>query len=200
MCWIRNNPLAHRSPPAQEPGKRIKLAQDDPESRRSIRYHLTLSLLLGFALMLGGGGALVYFLSRSALYSQFDSQLRTEALTVVTFTRQKRGGDIDVDFSDRYLREFDDEVGTRFFQLARRDGTIVEVSDSMNKTRLPQTAGTLEQPVYWNLELPGHRPGRAIGMVFVPRSEDRRHHNPDLELSLVVAADRRGLSAPWARS
>src|SRR5437773_12431332 len=96
---------------------------------RSIRYHLTLSLLLGFALLLGGGGALVYFLSRSALYSHFDAQLRTEALTLVTFTHQQRDGDIDVDFSDRYLREFDDEVGTRFFQLARRDGSIVEVSD-----------------------------------------------------------------------
>ena len=193
MCWIRNNLLAHRSLPAQESGDRFKPPRRDRESIRSIRTHLTLSLLLGFALLLGGGGALVYFLSRSALYSQFDAQLRTEALTVVTFTRQERDGDIDVDFSDRYLREFDDEVGTRFFQLARHDGSIVKVSDSLDKIRLPQKAGTLEQPVYWNFELPDHRPARAIGLRFVPRAEERRHHNPNLELSLVVAADRRGL-------
>ena len=193
MSWTRNNLLAQRSPPAQESGDRFKRPTRDRESVRSIRTHLTLSLLIGFALLLGGGGTLVYFLSRSALYSQFDAQLRTEALTVVTFTRQERDGDIDVDFSDRYLREFDDEVGTRFFQLTRSDGSLVAVSDSLDKTRLPQKAGTLEQPVYWNFELPDHRPARAIGLRFVPRSEERRHHNPNLELSLVVAADRRGL-------
>ena len=42
----------------------------------SIRRHLTLSLLLGFALLLGVGAVLIYFLSRSAIYSQFDAQLR----------------------------------------------------------------------------------------------------------------------------
>src|SRR5437667_4861636 len=167
---------------------------------RSIRRQLTVSLLLGFALLLGGGGALIYFLSRSALYSQFDARLRSEALTIVTFTRQEPDKGVDVDFSDRYLREFDDEVGTRFFQLARLDGKIVEVSDSLGDTRLPHTAGTLEQPAYWNLGLPNGRPGRAVSFVFVPRSkgEDRRYHDPNFKLSLVVAGDRRELARTLA--
>lgn len=161
---------------------------------RSIKRDLTVGLLVGFALLLGAGAVLVYYTVRATLYRQFDSELRGQALSIISVVFQERR-DIDVDFSDRYLREFDDDVATHFFQLTRTNGQVVETSDSLDKQRLPQRSGTIETPAFWNLELPNQLPGRAIAFDFVPQanSEHRRYYQPGLLLNLVVAADRRKL-------
>jgi signal transduction histidine kinase len=164
---------------------------------KSIKRDLIIGLLLGFGVLLGGGAVLVYYSVRAALYHEFDAQLRSHALSIITFTEQERRGDIDVDFSDRYLREFDDEVATHFFQLTRTNGQVVEASESLGKQRLDQKSGTLKAPTFWNLNLPTAKPGRAIAFDFVPHStgDDRKYHNPNLRLNLVVAADRTALES-----
>ena len=50
---------------------------------------------------------MLYWAIRAELLAQFDNGLRVKALVVITETRQKRDR-LDVDFSDRFLREFDD--------------------------------------------------------------------------------------------
>lgn len=162
---------------------------------KSIKASLVLGLLPGFVLLLGAGG---WFLDRSiraALVARFDAQLRSEAMTILSFTKQERQ-DVDVEFTDRYLREYDDEVSTRFFQVTRIGGKVEDRSESLGRNeRLPQRFGPEESPLFFDFDLPNGAPGRAIGFEFVPRSEgrDRRHHDPNLKLGLVVAADRRPL-------
>jgi len=166
---------------------------------KSIKRNLAVGLVLGFGLLLGGGGFLIYHLTRNALLDRFDAKLRVEALTIMTYTRQEREG-VDVDFTDRYIREFDDDVATGFFQLWHPKGRTIERSDSLKGGDLPQRFGTLEQPDYWDFTLPNGQPGRGIGYRFVPHADgsDRRFHKSDLNVGLVVASDRRDLNQALA--
>lgn len=157
----------------------------------SIQRTLALVLLLGFGLLLGLGGGLIYFLVQDALIERFDAKLRVEALTIITYTEQEHDK-VDVDFTDRYIREFDDEVATQFFQVWHPKGKTIERSDSLEDADLPRPAqfGTLDRPRYLDLQLDDGRDLRAIALGFVPHSANRegRHYNPGLNVELVVAA------------
>ncbi|HEX2852129.1 MAG TPA: ATP-binding protein [Opitutaceae bacterium] len=154
---------------------------------RSLRRQLTAGLLLAFALLLSGGGALVYWAVRESLYDQFDAALKAKALVVMTDTRITDGR-VRVSFSDRFLREFDDAVATEFFQVFDAKGQTVERSDSLGERKLPGTLrGPIDAPVYWNLTLPNGEKGRAIGIVFQPLV--RRQASQDV--TVVVAVSRR---------
>lgn len=160
---------------------------------RSIGRQLTLGLFLALAGLTALGDAAIYFAVREALYAQFDAGLRVKALVVITATEQ-RGGRIEVEFSDRFLREFDDDVATDFFQVWSAGGETIERSDSLGRRDLPQRFGTTEKPAYWNLTLPGRdRPGRAIGIKFSPRVDggDNRARATPVD-AIVVVAGRRG--------
>lgn len=161
---------------------------------KSIKRTLAACLLLGFGLLIAGGGLLIYYLTRGALTNRFDAKLRVEALSIITVTKQERER-VEVKFIDRYIREFDDAVATEFFQAWYPNGKTIHRSDSLKRDDLPQRFGTMDQPVYWNLTLPNGRPGRGIGLRFVPQPDrkDRESYQPDLEVGLVVAGDRRDL-------
>ncbi len=156
---------------------------------RSLRRQLTAGLIAAFTCLLVAGGAVVHVAIRDSLYDQFDAALRVKALIVITNTRHARDR-IRVSFSDRFLREFDEDVATDFFQVFDEDGSSVERSDSLGKENLPREHGTLEEPRYWNITLPNGQPGRAIGIRFRPRSGD---NDRKVEVDVVVAADRREL-------
>lgn len=167
---------------------------------KSIKASLVIGLLLGFGMLLGAGGWFLDSAIESALVASFDSQLRSEAMTILSFTRQERN-DVDIEFTDRYLREYDDEVATRFYQVTRIGGKVEDRSESLRKSeQLPENYGTTEEPNFYNFTLPNGAPGRAIAFTFVPRSEgrERRHHDPNLTLGLVVAANRRELNGTLA--
>jgi signal transduction histidine kinase len=157
---------------------------------RSLRRQLTIGLLAAFTLLLGVGGALVYWAVRESLYGQFDSALRLKALVVVTDT-QISNGRVRVHFSDRFLREFDRTVATDFFQVFDAQGDTVAKSDSLGTWRLPgKLKGPLEKPVYWNLTLPNGDRGRAIGIEFQPRV---RSGELSQLITVVVVANRQPL-------
>jgi len=161
---------------------------------RSLRQELTIGLLASFAGLLALGGAILYLVMRDSLYDQFDAGLRTKALVVITATRV--GGDrVRVYFSDRFLREFDDDVATEFFQVFDESGKSVERSDSLGRNDLDRRFGTLAEPEYWNTALPNGEAGRAIGVRFEARAE---REQTTLGAAVVVASGRRELDATVA--
>jgi two-component system sensor histidine kinase QseC len=160
---------------------------------KSIRRSLVTGVTAALLLALGAGGCAVYFAVRDAHYDQFDAALRTKALVVVTAT-EHRNDRLRVDFSDRYLREFDDEVATSFFQVWDEDGRRIERSDSLERAELPRRAGSLRDPEYWNFDLPDGRPGRAVGIVFHVRAD-----GDEREATVVVATLRGPLDHLLAR-
>ncbi len=155
---------------------------------RSLRRQLTIGLLVAFTLLLGGGGALVYWSVRASVYDQFDAALKAKALVVMTDT-QISAGRVKVYFSDRFLREFDRTVATEFFQVFDAQGQTVARSDSLGEKRLPgKLRGPPDAPVYWNLTLPNGEAGRAIGIAFEPRV---RRAETSQSVTVVVAVSRR---------
>lgn len=157
----------------------------------SIQRTLAVVLVVGFGLLLGAGGWLIHYLVSDALLERYDAKLRVEALTIITATEQEREG-VDVEFTDRYIREFDDEVGTQFFQVWHPNGKTIERSDSLKRSHLPtpEKFGSLDQPFYYDLELPDGREARAVSLRFVPHagSREQRYYDPGLKVGLVVAA------------
>jgi len=158
----------------------------------SIERRLTVGLGAVFSGLVLAGALALYLSMRDVLHDQFDAGLRVKALVVITATEQQ-GGKIDVDFSDRFLREFDDDVATAFFQVWQVGGPSVERSDSLRRRDLPQRFGTMKKPAFWNLRLPSRdRAGRAIGIKFRPRfdEDDEGSGRAAVDAVVVVAAER----------
>ena len=167
----------------------------------SLHRRLTLVLLGVLAVLITSGAGALYWAMRASLLAQFDDGLRVKALVVITGTQQKKK-ELDVNFSDHFLRTFDDDIATDFYQVRVVDGGDVERSDSLDREDLPERFGTLEEPEIWNLTLPkGRGAGRAIGIKFSPRF-DRRDKvakaNP-FEATVVVASQRSELDAVLRR-
>ncbi len=175
---------------------------------KSIRRHLSAGLLGAFAVLLGGGGVLVYFSTRAALLAQVDARLRVEALSVLKQTRQEKDGgehegddgdhrnydqpgnrELEVSFTDKYMPEFD-TGGSEFFQVWAPNGKTVKRSDSLAKTDLPCRGGTTDRPFFWSLALPSGMEARAIGITFVPPTpgKQRKWHDPNFTSTVVVAS------------
>lgn len=167
----------------------------------SLHQRLTLGLVGVFFLVVVAGAGVLYLVLRAALLAQFDAGLRVKAMVVITATEQKRGK-LDVSFSDRFLREFDDELATDYFQVWSDSGKSVERSASLGKRDLPRRFGSMERPEYWNMELSkARRPGRAIGIRFRPRIDrnDRETRNNPIDAVVVVAAQREDLDGRLRR-
>ncbi|MBI5387828.1 MAG: HAMP domain-containing histidine kinase [Verrucomicrobia bacterium] len=173
----------------------------------TIRQRLTRRLLASWALLLLLGGGVAYVTTRAALTRQFDDALRTKALALTTITEQDRG-EIMLEVADLFMREFDADVSTAFYQLWRGDGAVVDRSPSLHGADLPRRGGTLGAPEFWNLDGPGNAkhtsqsvllPARAVGFRFQPKvADDSAAPTAAVEAILVVAADRRELDQALA--
>ena len=163
----------------------------------SLHRRLTLVLVAVLAVLITAGAGALYWGMHASLLAQFDEGLRIKALVVITGTQQKKK-DLDVKFSDHFLRSFDDDIATDFYQVRVLGGGDVERSDSLDKEDLPERFGTIDEPEFWNLTLPkGQGAGRAIGLRFQPRfdrRDDIAKANP-FEATVVVASQRSELDA-----
>jgi two-component system sensor histidine kinase QseC len=161
---------------------------------KTIRRQLTRKLLFGFALLIGVGGLGIYFWTRAALQKEFDAELQAKAMAITTLTGEEDGS-VEVNFSDRFMRGFDDRVATDFFEMWFTNGAVLERSESLARKSLPHRSGTLKKPQFWNLLLPTGFPGRAVGFNFSPRREEHGDHSVTAanQITLVVASDRRDL-------
>ncbi len=159
----------------------------------SIRRQLTREILGAVLLLLGGGLGVLYFAARDAATDQFDRALQAKALAITTLTVQTSDG-VRVEFTDRYMRGFDDRKPRDYFQIWGADGEEMARSESLPKGKnLARRTGRIEQPAEWNFELPNGRSGRALGFAFRPKPSDSRTRANAPEVQLVVASDRKEL-------
>src|ERR1019366_1698093 len=119
--------------------------------------------------------------------------------TAISTVTEQRGNRVEVEFNDRFMREFGERVATDFFEMWLSDGTTLTRSESLGTADLPSLSGTFDKPKFWNLALPSGFAGRAIGFQFLPRLvRPERLSTAPSELVLVVASDRRGLDRTLA--
>jgi signal transduction histidine kinase len=159
----------------------------------SIRRQLTRSLLLILIPLLGAGLTAIYFLVRSELIESFDQTLKTRAEAISTLVLLD-GDRLTLNFSDKFMRGFDDDEAKEFYEIWDDRGNSVQVSESLGSSHLPNRVGDFKNPKVWALQLPGKQPGRALGVEFVPRGtiKDSTKANK-ARYHLVVAARSRGV-------
>ncbi|MBI4658131.1 MAG: sensor histidine kinase N-terminal domain-containing protein [Verrucomicrobia bacterium] len=161
----------------------------------SIRGKLTLALLLGFAMLLAAGGTVAHRWMHHALIREFDTNLLRQAQAIMTFAKASDGR-ITVEFSDRFLREYEDDVATSFFEIWTADGRVVQRSESLGQGHLRFQFGALAAPSVFELTLTNAMPVRAVGVRFTPRAADKK--NP-IDAVVVAAADFRSVQRTLAQ-
>ena len=158
---------------------------------RSIRQQITIGLLLGFALLLGAGGMVIYFATRAALLEEFDETLLRRAFFLAGVAHQERNR-IELEFKETTATEWGATKTAEYFQFFMVDGEILLRSRALGDAELPRDVGPPASPVYYDLDLPGGARGRAVGLGFVPRpgSKGPAMDRESPQVGLVVAGDR----------
>jgi signal transduction histidine kinase len=156
---------------------------------KSIRRQLTRTMLLGFGGLLMASSMAIFVCTRAALLKEFDAGLRANALTIMSQTEQGKDG-IQFDLPGTFFQGSKNDVSPQFYELWQTNGLICTRSPSLQQGDLPRRFGSTAAPAYWDLELPGDRDGRAIGLKFSPKFDDEEaKHPPSREAIVVVAAD-----------
>jgi two-component system sensor histidine kinase QseC len=161
----------------------------------SIRRRLTVGLLIGFCLLWAAGGTMLYFTIREGLTEEFDRALKATAEGLEALTTQDKGS-VDVDFSGEFMPGFARQRFPDYFQMWQDGGATIKRSPSLKEGDLPdRIISSARGPKCWNLSLPDGRPGRAIGIRFVPQLEEDTKNQPSPvkpsePVTLVIARHR----------
>ena len=160
---------------------------------KSIRGHLTWTILSGFGILLVLSSLAIYFLTRAALLKEFDAGLWAKTQTIMSLAEQGQDG-IQVELPDTIFHVDKDHQDSPVFEVWQAGGKIIARSESLKDTSLPLRFGSLDKPAFWNLDLPDGDDGRAIGLKFSPKAEDEdaKKFEPH-EAIVVVAANREPL-------
>jgi len=154
----------------------------------SIRRRLTVSLLLTLFAVFTAGLAALYLAVRAGFIESFDDALTAQARAISTLVTIEDDGAVRLDFSDRFMRGFDDDEARDFFQLWDADGRTLERSESLEREPdLPLRTGSLKKPEYFFMRLGKDAPARAVGIEFEPRRAGKGSKAGRPELRLVVA-------------
>ena len=150
---------------------------------------------MGLILLLLVGGGVGYWLAAAALTRQFDELLRAKASSMAMLIEEEEGGHLEIDATEMFLREFEPRVGAAFFQLWDCGSNVVRRSKSLRDFNLPFSFGTLSEPKFRNLSMPGGLDTRVATIRFKPRPTDDAKPPPVLtDAFLAVALDRQGVN------
>ncbi len=154
----------------------------------SIRRRTSLLLCGAIALLLLGGGALIFWTIRASLIAQFDANLAAKAQALIAGADLDEG-EIEIDSDLREFAGFEARAGDNYFEIFGADGASLASSPSLGTSHLPARPSGAA-PKFGSVKLPDGRSGRAIWRSFSPADDDRA---PSGKLEVVVAAYSGGL-------
>jgi two-component system heavy metal sensor histidine kinase CusS len=166
---------------------------------KSLRVQLLLGTVLGMAAVLIVSGVVLYALISGTLRSEFDASLSARARSLMALAEQDEDG-MEFELTELSLPEFELSERAEYYQLWLSDGTVFARSPSLLNGALDQFGGTSDAPAFRTVRLPDGRPGRLVGVTFVPRQEhEDSRANPAMTVTLVLGRDIVGLRATLAR-
>jgi hypothetical protein len=166
---------------------------------KSLRVQLLLGTVLGTAAVLIVSGVVLYALISGTLRSEFDASLSARARSLMALAEQDEDG-MEFELTELSLPEFELSERAEYYQLWLSDGTVFARSPSLLNGALDQFGGTSDAPAFRTVRLPDGRPGRLVGVTFVPRQEhEDSRANPAMTVTLVLGRDIVGLRATLAR-
>ena len=136
----------------------------------SIQRRLTAALAALCCVLWFGGGVAAYLTMRHGLIREFDNARVADINSLSNMTEQNPAG-LKFDSTGEYMPAFRREERPDYFQLWQTDGTVLYRSPALEGD-LPQRAGTLAVPKFWDVTLPDGEKGRAVGVRFVPNEDD----------------------------
>lgn len=154
---------------------------------RSIRNSITLFTLLSVIVTLLTGQIFVDRIISIRLEQQFDDVLEAKARALVTLTKST-GDEIELDFADEFMTEFETSVDVEYFEVFLEDGTLLERSRSFEGYGESSFNGQEEGIRNRNIVLPDGRGGRQISIKFIPQIQDKeaRERYPEERREKVI--------------
>ncbi len=137
---------------------------------RSLGRTLLVGTMVGTTVVLVAAGAVLYLLIRAGLLEQFDRSLVDKARTLASTIEQEEGN-LDLEFEELDLYEFQSADRLGYLQVSAADGTVLYRSPSLGGVDLETVADSAESPPACWIELPRGRRGRAVSITFTPQIE-----------------------------
>ncbi|MCH8804503.1 MAG: sensor histidine kinase N-terminal domain-containing protein [Planctomycetes bacterium] len=135
---------------------------------KSLRFQLLAGISLGMAAVLLASGAVFYTLISRTLRTEFDESLAGKARSLTALAEQERN-QLDFELTEVSLPEFEPSEHAEYYQVWFPDGTVFVRSPSLGAGNLDRISGPADAPAFRTVTLPDGRPGRIVGLAFVPR-------------------------------
>lgn len=166
--------------------------------RRSIENHLRFLIIISVGLILLIANVILDYTVVHWLGAEYDRALHAKAKALVTLTKQE-GNEVELDFADEFMPEFESPTNSEYFQLWLQDGTLLERSHSLDDLDLPYSKQYALDHRFNDMDLPDGRKGRKIEIVFIPQIVDKSQRTAEnlakqQRAILVVARERESLN------
>lgn len=136
---------------------------------RSLRTRLLLGIGVTTAIAFLLTAVTLYTSMRRGLLAEFDEKLAAKARALAVMVEQD-GDEILIEFQKYRMQEFSRNFRPEYYQLWL-DEEVLARSRRLDDGDLPQIAGSLNLPKYLDAALPDGRPGRCVGISFLPHVE-----------------------------
>lgn len=140
--------------------------------KNSIYGRISRNILLGVGFLLLIAFTFLEQRFRHQLEDEFDRNLLTKTMTLVTLTTQQVG-EVELDFADEFMPEFEAPEHSEYFQLWLVTGALLERSRSLGERDLLRDELVLDQPLFKDITLIDGRKGRLAQFRFVPHTKDQ---------------------------
>lgn len=139
---------------------------------RSLRRTLILGTIGGITVVLLVAGTLIYVLVRRNLVEQFDRSLADKARLLAS-TVEQESNEIELEFEEYDLGEFQGPAGPGYLQLWLSDGAVLYRSASLGGRDMERKGDSRTgYPVFRWVALPKGRTGRAVELTFHSRVDE----------------------------
>ena len=166
---------------------------------RSLRSQLLLGTATGTTLVLLASSALLYALISRALWSEYDASLATKLRSLAVMVEQE-GGQLELDFHEARLPEFERADRPEFYQAWLSGGEVLARSRSLGNRDLELLRSRADVPAFKSVTLPDGRAGRIVGITFVPhREHEQSGSDQPLAMTLVIGRGTAGIASTLGR-
>jgi len=159
---------------------------------KTLRSRLLLFTCAATASVLITAGLAIYFLSRAALYAEFDRALVAASRALLAASEQHARG-VRLETDPNQFPEYARKNSPDFFEIWLEPGPGLARSTSLTSSNadLPRPINPATSPLISDVTLPDGRIGRQISLRYTPRSEEDDHHGKPkfipLAATLVIA-------------
>lgn len=167
---------------------------------KSIRHTLLTTLSVGFFTLFTALGTVHYLHLKHVLLDQFDRNLLNKANTFASLTELSETGEIDFEFAEFPVREYEASPGAEYYQVWKAEGGALVRSPSLHSADLPRLEAVEFPPRIEDVRLPDGRRGRATSLLFSPHlpqeaAKGIQHASESERFLLVMARSREELDA-----